>query len=255
MVDADDERPLAVEPAAGHPFGRRHLLYAIVVAIVSGAIVEGILQLLGFVGLGAAADRALTEALDALRGLTPLHMAQDYLTWVASFFSHPPPPAPHDPSVIPVAPIPGPVRFNPLALFLPFVFLLFYPFHLIATDTWAGASIDLAQFLAGVLIASFLCSEEGPLRKWRITPRSGLIESGFKSIAFVVLVFACTALLSLIFLVAVIGVTEVVSFAIPSEHGIALTYGAVIGGSVSFVSHQSLESVVHEWLSRSLPKQ
>lgn len=254
MVDADDELPLKEEPATGHPSGKRHLLYAILVAIVSGAIVEGILQLLGFVGLGAAADRALAEALDALRGLTPLHMAQDYAHWVASFFSHAPAPVSHDPRIIPMPSVPGPVHFNPLALFLPFVFLLFYPFHLIATDTWAGACIDLVQFLAGVSIAAFLCSEEGPLGKWGITPRSGLIESGLKSLAFVALVFVCTALLSLAFLIAIIAVTEVMSFALPSEHGIALTYGAVIGGSVSFVSHQSLESVVHEWLSRSLPK-
>jgi hypothetical protein len=252
MVDAPDESPLPEQSQAEHPAGKRRLLYTILVALASGAIVEGILQCLGFVGLGAAADRALAEALDALRNLTPLHMAQDYAHWVASFFSRPPAPPP-DPRVI--QPPVYPEHFNPLVLFLPLVFLFFYPFHLIATDTWLGACIDIVQFLAGLAIAGFLCSDEGPLARWQMSARSGVITNGFKSLAFVVLVFVCTALLSLALLAAVVAVSEIVSFAIPAEHGIALTYGAVIGGGVSFVSHQSLESVIHEWLSRTLPKQ
>jgi hypothetical protein len=250
MVDASDEPPLPEQSPAEHPSSKRHLLYAILVALASGAIVEGVLQCLGFVGLGAAADHALAEALDALRNLTPLHMAQDYASWVASFFGGPP--VPHDPLSIP-QPV-YPQHFNPLALFLPLVFLLFYPFHLIATDTWPAACVDIVQFLVGVVVAGFLCSEEGPLARWRMSQMSGVIENGLKSLFFVALVFVCTTMLSLGFLVAVVAVSEIVSFAIPSEHGIALTYGAVIGGSVSFVSHQSLESVVHEWLSRALPR-
>jgi hypothetical protein len=217
--------------------GKPRFREIIVAALVAGAIVELALFSLEWMGFGQAIARIAEEAHNGLIHFTPGRLAAGFSHMVSP--SH----GPIDPRIIPQPPLP-PYHINPLALFLPLIALIVYPFYLIASEPWPAAFVDIVQLAAGTFTA-VLVYVGGPWRTWTES-ESGFIGKGVKSVIFVVLVFVCTSMLSLAVLAVIYGLSEVISFAIPTENALPITYGSIVGGGAAFVSHRSIESVLHE---------
>jgi hypothetical protein len=55
-------------------------------------------------------------------------------------------------------------------------------------------------------------------------------------------------------LVLIAGVAELISFIVPEQHAVAITYGGLFGSVVGFVSSKSADSLLHEWITRLMSK-
>ena len=203
--------------------------YVIIAAIISGAIVELVLWLLSLMHLSEGSTQVLNDALNGLRALTPWSLARGYF----EYFLHPPFWLAHPNA--------------PEVLFFPLIELVAFPFHLMWTEPWSAALIDVIQLTVGAFFGAMVPS-------LLMKPATGPGTYAFKALVFVISTLFFTTIFSFVVLVLIAGVAYLISFIVPEQHAIAITYGGLFGSAVAFVSSKSAEAGLHEWFTHLMSR-
>jgi hypothetical protein len=130
---------------------------------------------------------------------------------------------------------------------------VWYQVHLCLTEAWPAAFIDIVQILAGVCVAIVICNV-GPWSGWMNRKSKDQSDEGIKVVIRIIVAIVSTIFISTIVLSAIFAVAFVISAIVPPEHAVAMTYSGVTAGVIAFVSHTSMESILHEQVSGVIRK-
>jgi hypothetical protein len=206
--------------------------YVIIAAIISGAIFELGLLGLSVAGFSEGSTQVLDDALHGLRALTPWSLAIGYWEYLGN----------------PPAWLAHPTGIE--AIYVPLALLVAFPFHLMWTEPWPAALIDVIQLAVGVFCALIL----HVILHFKIGPSTSVGKFVFKLLLFPVTTLFFTTIFSLVVLVLIAGVAYLISFIVPPQHAIAITYGGLFGSVVAFISNKSAEAGLHEWITRLMSR-